>query len=207
MTDPTDIGFSTTVSAYIIVLEQDMNASDLVRSAARQGGSVNISVPLLLIKPACPTQLGVPVPASVSLDLAGCVGCVSLPDLSANNAAHVYINNLYLTGLEQRQVASSNGTTSSSNAGSGDGSMLSSLPLWAFQFNRSPRSVRVNLRNVTLTLPQREFRSLLAAAGSGSGGGWKLKVGLFSGYRCWSRPEPSWWTTMSCTRFQNMSTC
>ena len=132
-----------------IIIEKDSSAAAVVQLASQQNGSVIINAALLLSAPAFPTQLGVPLPASVTLDLSGCVGCMSL----SNSKVHVYLANLHLTGLE-RPVANS----------SGDGAQLS-LPLWAFQFNRSSgtQAVRLHLRNVTLTLPQDEFTHVLVS--------------------------------------------
>ena len=138
------------------MIEQNMAAVDVVLA-----GVVSLGLPLMLTGPLFPTQLGAPIPTSVVLDLAGCLGCMSL----SNRSAHVYIYNLSLIGLE-RPVDSSSGSSS----WSGDGTQLS-LPLWAFHFNRSSGSPSVTLHNVTLTLPQEEFRLLLASLPAGPGPG------------------------------------
>ena len=146
--------------------------------------SVTLSVPLLLNGPPFPSRLGVPLPATVSLDLASCMACIALAN---NSAVLLYIADLHLTGLERLVPGNSSsssgrggsgGSTSSSGSG-GDGTDLS-LPLWAFEFDRLPGVHRVFLRNVTLTLPWEEYRLLLAglaanatAAGPGAGAGGK----------------------------------
>ena len=139
-----------------IMIEQSMAAVDVV-----QAGGISLGLPLMLTGPLFPTQLGAPIPTSVVLDLAGCLGCMSL----SNSSAHVYIIGLCLTGLERPAVGSSG-----SSSGGGDGSHLS-FPLWAFQFNRLSSSPSVTLYNVTLTLPQEEFRLLLASLPAGPGPG------------------------------------
>ena len=136
----------------IIIVEQGMAALDVVA-----GGGVSLGLPLVLMGSPFPSQLGAPIPTSVILDLAGCLGCMSL----SNSSAHVYIIGLCLTGLERPAVGSSG-----SSSGGGDGSHLS-FPLWAFQFNRLSSSPSVTLYNVTLTLPQDEFRLLLAGLQAG----------------------------------------
>ena len=159
-----------------------MNVSDLVLLASRlDGSSVRLSIPVILSGPPYPTQLGLPAPASVTLNLAGCFACISLA-----NTSSVYLSNLHLTGLERPVNSSSNSSSGSSSNG-----------MWAFQFNRSSSSnhssssVWVSLHNVTLTLPRQEFRTLLAGvvlanvSGSGtagkggqlqSAGGWSFQV-------------------------------
>ena len=138
------------------MIEQSMAALNVV-----QAGGISLGLPLLLTGPLFPSQLGAPIPTSVALDLAGCLGCMSL----SNRSAHVYIYDLHLIGLE-RHVDSNSGSSS----WSGDGIQLS-LPLWAFHFNRSSSSPSVTLHNVTLTLPQEEFRLLLEALPAGPGPG------------------------------------
>ena len=164
--NPPAVDRALTVFPNIIILEQDMGVQDVVQRASG-GGPISLTLPLLLTGPPFPTQLGVPTPTSVSLDLTGCLGCLSLD----NSTTHVYLANLHLTGLER--PAASNSSSNSSISSSGDGTQLS-LPLWAFHFERLPGnlSMHVHLRNVTLTLPQDEFRMLLAglpAAGSQQG--------------------------------------
>ena len=136
-----------------IMIEQSMAAVDVV-----QAGGISLGLPLMLTGPLFPTQLGAPTLTSVALDLAGCLGCISL----SNHSAHVYIYDLQLIGLER--------PVDSSSSWSGDGTQLS-LPLWAFHFNRSSGSPSVTLHNVTLTLPQVEFRLLLAGLPAGPGPG------------------------------------
>ena len=174
-----DLNFALTVSPNIIIIEQDMNVSGIIQLAPVQNGSsISLIVPLLLMGPPYPTtQLGVPPPSNVSLDLAGCMGCISL----SNSDSHVYLINLHLTGLEH----------SASSYGDVDGSGTS-LPLWAFQFDRSSVNVSVTLRNVTLTLPHEEYHLLLAGTvvGSMPGGGWKLKAG-YIGWAGSRSPSPS----------------
>ena len=183
--DPVNVHYFLTVFPSVIILEQDMAATNLLLLVPRPDrSSVSIGLPLLLTGPPYSTQLGLPAaPASVSLDLSGCLGCVSLP----NNTAHMYLSNLHLTGLERPADSSSNlpltglerpvAAAAANNSGGGAYQLWA---MWAFQFNRSAGSVmRVTLRNVTLTLPQAEFLVLLdsLAAGAGSsGGGWQMKV-------------------------------
>ena len=140
-----------------------MTASDVVLA-----GSVSLGLPVLLTGPLFPTQVGVPIPTSVTLDLAGCLGCMS----PSNSSAHVYINHLHLTGLERPAPV-----VSSSSSNGSDGTQLS-LPLWSFQFNRSSGSPSVTLYNVTLTLPQDEFRLLLVGLPAGAAGQYSLLAGL-----------------------------
>ena len=95
----------------------------------------------------------------MTLDLTGCVGCMSL----SKKTVHMYLMNIGLTGLERLAALNSGGSSSSSGD---DGAALLSLPLWAFQFNRSSgntTNVQVFLRNVTLTLPQADFLLLLTS--------------------------------------------
>ena len=155
--DPAAAAFAFTLLAMIILFQQNVTALDVVA-----GGGASLGLPLILMGSPFPSQLGAPIPASLVLDLAGCLGCVSL----TNRATHVYIIDLCLMGLERPVVSS--GSNSSSN--SSDGTQLS-LPLWAFQFNRSSGSPSVTLYNVTLMLPQEEFRLLLAGLPAGSGPG------------------------------------
>ena len=177
---------STAAGPNLVIIEQDMTASDVVRLASLFNGSISIGLPTLLMGPLLPTQLGVPVPASVSLDLSGCIGCVTL----ANSAAHVYLAHLHLMGLERptaKFLSSNNGSSSSSSSNEDDLGFNLTLPLWAFQFNRSAGSrPRVTLRNVSLTLLREDFRLLLAglsAGDAGLGGGWQFKVGGLLGMR------------------------
>ena len=150
----------------MVIIEEDMTASDVVLLASRLNGSISIGLPTLLTGPPFPTQLGAPVPASVSLDLSGCIGCVTL----THSAAHVYLAHMHLTGLE-RPAAEYLSYGLEYNL---------TFPLWAFQFNRSAgSSPRVTLRNVSLTLPPEEFQLLLAglSPGAGLGDNLKFKVG------------------------------
>ena len=128
--------------------------------ASHLDGSVTLSVPLLLNGPLFPSQLGVPVPANVSLDLSACTACIALAN---NSTVLLYIADLHLTGLERPEPRNSNSNSGSSSdsSSSGDGTDLF-LPLWAFEFDRLPGVYRVFLRNVTLTLPREEFGLLLA---------------------------------------------
>ena len=141
-----------------IILEQNLTAAGVVHLAGSSpGDSVNISAPVLLSGPPFPFQLGVPPPAYVTLDLTGCVGCMSL----AKTTVHVYLMNIGLTGLERPAAftsSSSSGGSSSGSSGDGGAAQLS-LPIWAFQFDRS--SMQVYLRNVMLTLPHADFMLLL----------------------------------------------
>ena len=69
--------------------------------------------------------------------------------------------NIGLTGLERPAAftsSSSSGGSSSGSSGDGGAAQLS-LPIWAFQFDRS--SMQVYLRNVMLTLPHADFMLLL----------------------------------------------
>ena len=144
--DPAGISYATTVFPDILILERAVTAADVVQLASRLNASVTLSAPLILNGPPFPR---VPGPANVSLDLSGCIGCMSL----SNATMHLYLIDLHLTGLEQLPA--------SRDSRRGGGSEFS-LPLWAFQFDRLPGSPRVSLRNVTLTLPQQEFSLLLA---------------------------------------------
>ena len=76
------------------------------------------------------------------------------------------MQHLHLTGLEPRldPLAANNSSVSDTPL---------ALPLWAFQFDRTPGNTpSVHLYNVSLTLPHREFQLLLAGlpAASGSAG-------------------------------------
>ena len=124
----------------LAIIEQDMSINGVVQLAASQNSSVGLGVPLIITSSLYPLQLGDPVPPCVTLDLSGCVGCVSL-----TGPARVYLTNLHLTGLQRPGI--SNGVRG------GDGSQLS-LPLWALQANRSASVPPIILYNVTLTLPQ-----------------------------------------------------
>ena len=174
---PASITFALTYAPAIVVLEQDVAAADVVQRASRQSsGSMELSLPVLFTGPPFPVKLGLPLPSSpVALDLSGCVGCLAL---SGGNAP-VYLADLHLTGLGapgNMSVNDSFSDLSSSNAST-------SLPLWAFRFNRSPGTApTVHLRNVTLTLSHGEFQALLTAS-TGSGlqqpvvAGMQLQVG------------------------------
>ena len=136
----------------LVILAQDMSINDVVQLAASQSVGVGLSVPLILISATYPLEEGVLVPPSVTLDLSGCIGCVSLM-----GHARLYLSNLHLTGL-QRPGPSNGSSGSSSSSGNsssatGDGSDLS-LPLWSFQFHRSSSTPAIMLYNVTLTLAQ-----------------------------------------------------
>ena len=159
--DPAARAFTQAVFASTVIIEQNMTTLDVV-----DRGGVSLVLTLLLTGPPFPSHLGVPPPSSVTLDLAGCLSCISL----SNSTAHVYIFGLSLTGLERPAVSSN------SSSSSGNGTQLT-LPLWAFQFNRSSASPSVTLHNVTLTLPQEEFRLLLVGllAGAGPAGAGQLQ--------------------------------
>ena len=165
--DPAAAAFAFIVLTTVILVEQSLTVLDVVA-----GGGARLGLPLLLMGSPFPSQLGAPIPASLVLDLAGCLGCVSL----TTRATHVNIIGLWMTGLERPMVSSG-----SSSRNSSDGTQLS-LPLWAFQFNRSSGSPSVTLYNVTLTLPQEEFRLLLlgltAGPGPGAGGGQQQLLSL-----------------------------
>ena len=148
--DPAEVAGALTVLPPLIVLEQDTSAADVVQLAHQGNGSVGLGVPLMVMGPAYPVHLAVPTPAHVSLDLSGCVGCVSL----LGRSSQLYLTNLNLTGLER-------------GPGVGNGAQLS-LPLWAFQFDRTGNT-SVHLFNVTLILPQDEFGLLLAGLSVGPG--------------------------------------
>lgn len=161
-----------TVFPPTIVVEQDVNVSDVLQLLASHqlnGSSIRLTLPLLLMGPLYPLQLGLPTPTSVTLDLAGCIGCLSLAD----GKVHIYINNLHLKGLGPltHGGASSAQNNSSGTTDISNGAQLS-LPLWAFQFERLPGNASVHLYNVTLVLPREEFQMLLAclpaAVGPGS---------------------------------------
>ena len=81
ITDPLSMFSGIGSFPSTIILEQDLDASGVLQLAARQNSSVVINAPLLLSAPAYPVKLGVPLPASVTLDLAGCLGCMSLSDV------------------------------------------------------------------------------------------------------------------------------
>ena len=134
-----------------LVIDQDVTAVAVLQLASSQGGSVSLDMPLLLMGPVAPSQLGVPLQTSVTLDLAGCIGCITL----SGNTTHVYLLNLHLTGLEMRVGGNSSGV---------EGAQLV-LPLWAFQLNRSGSFPYVHLRNCSLILPQQEFSTLLGLLG------------------------------------------
>ena len=134
-----------------LVIDQDVTAAAVLQLASSQGGSVSLDMPLLLMGPVAPSQLGVPLQTSVTLDLAGCIGCITL----SGNTTHVYLLNLHLTGLEMRVGGNSSGV---------EGAQLV-LPLWAFQFNRSGSLPYVHLRNCSLILSQQEFSTLLGLLG------------------------------------------
>ena len=155
-TDPLASGTAEVIWPSMVVVEQDLSASELVQHA-RSNGSVIINAPLLIMGPPFPTQLGQPIPATqVTLDLAGCSGCLVLPD----STVHVYLSDLHLTGLE-RPAAGNAGSGANYSAGGAAQLPLPSWVLWAFQFDRLSGNLSLHLRNVTLTLPQQDFLLLL----------------------------------------------
>ena len=162
--NPAWLTFAYSATTPAIMLEADVTAADLVQLASQQanGSNIIISTPLLMIGPLpeFPLQRGVPNPASVTLDLTGCVGCLSL----ASSKVHFYLSNLHLTGLMLPPAAAASFAPNSSSGGDSSGAALT-LPLWAFQFVRVPGNASVHLYNVTLTLPREEFRLILALAG------------------------------------------
>ena len=183
-TNPTWTAFAFSVAPPVIILEADVSAEDVVQLASRQAnGSISLGMPVLILGllPQFPLQPGVPNPASVTLDLTGCIGCLSL----ASSKVHVYLSHLRLTGLERAPPPSAAQNSSVNGA-------ALALPLWAFQFARGPGNASVHLYNVTLTLPREEFRLILAglpatatsgpepatAAGSGQPAGDGLLAGL-----------------------------
>ena len=132
----------------------------LPRATTARNGSLHLSVSLLVSGPPYPTLLGVPSPGAVSLDLGGCLGCVSLDSTSGQ----VYFANMHLTGLEHPVAPSG----SSGNVSSIRSVADMSLPLWAFNFVRAGGQSSVHLLNVTLTLPQAEFQMLLMSVTNGA---------------------------------------
>ena len=160
-----------------VIIEQDMTFAEVAVAASRQpNGSIAIGMPLFMSHPLYPVKSGVPLPSSVTLDLDGCIGCMSLTD----NGVVIYLSNLRLTGLAPLLASdtlddynnSGRGNrsgSSSSSSGSGD---LFALPLWAFRFNRCPKcSACVWLHNVSLTLPMKEYSLLLASLPATAGPG------------------------------------
>ena len=143
-----------------VVIEQDMTFAEVAAAASRQpNSSIAIGMPLFLSCPLYPVKSGVPPPASVTLDLSGCIGCMSLTD----NGVVVYLSNLHLTGLAPLLASGTLGDHSSRGNSSGSGDLLA-LPLWAFEFNRCPSCrAGVWLQNVSLTLPMEEYSLLLAS--------------------------------------------
>ena len=197
------VAYSFTVSPAIITLSDDLTAAGVVQLASRlNGSSLSLSTPLLVLGPLFPVLLDVPIPASVTLDLAGCIGCLSLKNDPMHGQVHVYLSDIQITGLEAAYSSSSNGSS-----GTLQGTPLA-LPLWAFQFNRSTCNASVILHNVTLTLPQVEFQLLLAglpaavgagagvpaAVGAGQGRGQDLEWGSSSHW-----PQELWWRSLACT--------
>ena len=158
-----------------VIIEQDTTFAEVAAVASRQpNGSIAISMPLFMSRPLYPVKSGVPLPSSVTLDLDGCIGCVSLMD----NGVVIYISNLHLTGLAPLLALdtlddfnSGRGNRSGSSGSSGSGDLLA-LPLWAFRFNRCPKcSACVWLHNVSLTLPMKEYSLLLASLPATAGPG------------------------------------
>ena len=144
-----------------------MTFAEVAAAASRQpNSSIAIGMPLFLSCPLYPVKSGVPPPASVTLDLSGCIGCMSLTD----NGVVVYLSNLHLTGLAPLLASGTRDSSSGSSSGnSGSGDLLA-LPLWAFRFNRCPNcSAGVWLHNVSLTLPMKEYSLLLASLPSTAG--------------------------------------
>ena len=138
-----------------------MTFAEVAAAASRQpNSSIAIGMPLFLSCPLYPVKSGVPPPASVTLDLSGCIGCMSLTD----NGVVVYLSNLHLTGLAPLLASGTRDSSSGSSSGnSGSGDLLA-LPLWAFRFNRCPNcSTGIWLHNVSLTLPVEEYSLLLAS--------------------------------------------
>ena len=160
--DPVAVTAAVGIFPGVIILQQNVTAADVVSLASHGNGSVSIRAPLLLYGPAFPIARGALPPSPVTLDLAGCIGCMSL----YNSAAHVYLTDLGLTGLER--PTSHNSSSSSSSSSQSGGAQLF-LPLWAFQFDRSSGNFSVHLRNVTLTLPHEEFLLLLMSLPAGEG--------------------------------------
>ena len=143
--NPAAVAVTLDVFPALIIIEQDVSINDVAQLAASQNSSVSLVVPLLLTSPPYPLLSGAPVPPSQTLDLSGCIGCVSL-----TGPARVYLTNLHLTGLHRPSPSPGPGPGPISNV---DGRQLS-LALWALQFNRSSGIPSVILYNVTLTLPQ-----------------------------------------------------
>ena len=187
-----------------VIFPQSVAITDLLAELAKSSAatspsspaSASVTLPLMLMGPAFPYQVGQAVPGDVTLDLTGCIGCISLSSFQAQ----VYITGIHLSGLEPLDPSTSSMATNGSNSGSsssnssswgsgssssngsswGSGSSSSNssvngsgssndtsvatglaLPLWAFQFSRSPGNQSVHLHNVSLTLPVAEFRWLL----------------------------------------------
>ena len=114
-----------------------------------------------LVTPVTPVTpvTGALIPSSVTLDLAGCVACLSL----ANSNAHVFFSDLHLVGLAHLDAAGA-AQHDANNTGLISGASLA-LPLWALKFGRL--DTLVHLHNVTLTLPQEEFALVLGLASAG----------------------------------------
>ena len=68
-----------------------------------------------------------PAPTSVTLDLAGCIGCLLLKNDPVHGQVHVYLSGIHVTGLEAA-YSSSNGSSCT------QGTPLA-LPLWAYPLN------------------------------------------------------------------------
>ena len=154
-----------------IVLEQNMSVTDVLLLASSSGGSINLSLSLLITGPSFPIELGVPPPPSVSLDLSGCAGCLTLTGQFAN----LYVANLNLVGAQLQGSGTLGGLLSHggcspdvNNDGDEDDLRNSSRIGGGFvRFNCSD-SVRVHLRNVSLTVPQAAFQQMLVALPSSS---------------------------------------
>ena len=129
----TAVAAATSFMPATIILEQSVSAADVVQQASlKANSSISLNLPLLLSDPYYPAvKLGVPIPASVALDLSGCLGCLSLSD----SQVHVYLAGIQLTGLaplDGPDISNSSSTISSASL---------TLPLWAFHFNRSSGQV------------------------------------------------------------------
>ena len=98
----------------IVILEEDLSVEDVVKLASSNGQGVGLSLPLILMSPKYPTRLGVP-PADMTLDLTGCVSCISMAD---SPQVHVYLTGVHLTGL-QPLLGGSSAAAAAAAAGSG----------------------------------------------------------------------------------------
>ena len=131
------VAAATSFMPATIILEQSVSAADVVQLASlKANGSISLNLPLMLSLPYFPVQLGVPIPASVALDLSGCLGCLSLLD----SQVHVYLAGIQLTGLAPLDGPGNSNSSSGSSSSSISGASLA-LPLWAFHFNRSSGQV------------------------------------------------------------------